>query len=540
MSALKYRNWSLVFLFTLYVLIASNVLCHEAKDFDDSVLYKIDFEMPDFDKDPDLKNHLRTFYTHDHEKYDCVIPVVQDTKEEQTSTEPELSPITLLQPLFSTSSCSYRIEAYWSYEICHGQHVRQSHEEREGKNVKLQEYYLGKWSDAKTEELTKTWESDRKAGVKYKTTKIENTRYPYFEIAMSDGTMCDIIDSPRTTHVRYVCYPHGKNEIYSFKETSSCNYEAIILTSVLCMIPAFHPEESKEVPIKCFNSPTEIHKPLSMLRQELSEMQLADDELPVSKDASTAAMALARSAAATERLSFFNKIGTDVDKLVLELMIGAGVDVPAAPAVNNEVMPHVPKAPITDLTAVKEFISGKNCLTGGTGWWKYEFCYGRHVRQFHKDKKSESELFLGYFSENSHRQWLAKNLDKMPKQGGYSSALWHHYDRGTHCDRTGSPREVDVKLMCTPISSSSSAVSIYLLEPKTCQYILVVESPIVCDLLEFADEYGLVHEETLQRVLQKNALGHEEKPPTEESVKEVRNVGNNALNDALPPQDVRA
>lgn len=530
----------------LIVICASSLMSHEAKDFDDSVLYKIDFDVPDLEKDPDLKNQLRTFYTHDHEKYDCVIPVVQDSKEEQTSEEPELSPLTLLQPLFSTQSCSYRIEAYWSYEICHGQHVRQSHEEREGKSVKLQEYYLGKWSPEKTEELTKIWESDRKAGIKYKTTKIENTRYPYFELEMSDGTMCDIIDSPRTTRVRYVCYPHGKNEIYSFKETSSCNYEAIILTYMLCMNPAFHPEELKEVSIKCFNGLTDVHKPLSMLRQELSEMQSADDELRISNDASAAAMALARSAAAAERLSFFNKVGPDVDKLVHELMIGAGVDVPTPPAAENEVLPNLPKAPITDLTPIKEFISGNNCLTGGTGWWKYEFCYGRHVRQFHKDKKLESELFLGYFSESSHRQWLAKNLDKMPKRGGYSTALWHHYDRGTHCDRTGAPREVDVKLMCTPISSSSSSVSIYLLEPKTCQYILVVESPIICDLMQLADEYGLVQEDNLQQLLQKNTLSNEE-TTKESSTTTAKPVGeaeaveiNNVLPDAVIPQDVLA
>ncbi|XP_054745146.1 endoplasmic reticulum lectin 1 [Anastrepha obliqua] len=540
MMALKYGIWESILFFVLYVSSGSTALCHETKDFDDSVLYKIDFEIPDFEKDPDLKNHLRTFYTHDHEKYDCVIPIVEDTKETKTFNEPELSPINFLQPFFSAASCSYRIEAYWSYEICHGQHVRQSHEEREGKNVKLQEYNLGKWSDEKTEELTKAWESDRKAGIKYKTTKIENTRYPYFELVMTDGTMCDIINSPRTTHVRYVCYPHGKNEIYSFKETSSCNYEAIILTSVLCLISAFQPEESKEVSIKCFNSPNEIHKPLSMLRQELNEWQLADDELPVSKDASAAAMALARSAAASERLSFFNKI----DKVVLELMIGSGVDVSTTPNAVSEALPPIPKAPINDFAAVKEFISGSKCLTGGTGWWKYEFCYGRHVRQFHKDKKSESELFLGYFSESSHRQWLAKNLDKMPKRGGYSNALWHHYDQGTHCDRTGSPREVDVKLMCTPISSSASAVSIYLLEPKTCQYILVMESPIVCDLIQLADEYGLVQEENLQEQIQKNTLANEEnsKEPVIESDEETvqKSEINGGLNDPMTPQDIRA
>ncbi len=52
---------------------------------------------------------------------------------------------------------------------------------------------------------------------------------------------------------------------------------------------------------------------------------------------------------------------------------------------------------------------------------------------------------------------------------------------------------MEVKLKCKKISDSPSAVSIYLLEPKTCEYVLGVESPLVCDILASADEYGLMH-----------------------------------------------
>lgn len=40
----------------------------------------------------------------------------------------------------------------------------------------------------------------------------------------------------------------------------------------------------------------------------------------------------------------------------------------------------------------------------------------------------------------------------------------------------------------------------YLLEPKTCQYILVVESPTICDLMHYADSHGLVKPENLNKV----------------------------------------
>ena len=31
-----------------------------------------------------------------------------------------------------------------------------------------------------------------------------------------------------------------------------------------------------------------------------------------------------------------------------------------------------------------EFLAGDYCLRGGQGWWKYEFCYGKHVKQYHE------------------------------------------------------------------------------------------------------------------------------------------------------------
>lgn len=275
-----------------------------------------------------------------------------------------LAPIGILQTIFSALTCSYRIEAYWSYEICHGHHVRQYHEEREGKNVKFQEYYLGKWSEEKTEQAKKQWKADLAADgtPKYKSLKIDNTRYPYYEMEFSDGTMCDIIDSPRTTMVRYVCYPHGKDDIYSFKETSSCNYEAIILTSSLCANPAFYAEETKEISIKCYNSKTEPHKPLSMLRQELSEWTESESDLLISKENKAPPKLWTKADGDLVTL----KYSADVDKIILELMANGDIEV------DNEYQQLVMSRgagasvppPLNDLTPIREFISGKHCLTG--------------------------------------------------------------------------------------------------------------------------------------------------------------------------------
>ena len=36
-----------------------------------------------------------------------------------------------------------------------------------------------------------------------------------------------------------------------------------------------------------------------------------------------------------------------------------------------------PVKPLTDPQIVRDFLMGDHCLYGGTGWWKYEFCYGK-------------------------------------------------------------------------------------------------------------------------------------------------------------------
>ena len=45
-----------------------------------------------------------------------------------------------------------------------------------------------------------------------------------------------------------------------------------------------------------------------------------------------------------------------------------------------------PMKPLMDPQVVQEFLLGQHCLYGGSGWWKYEFCYGQKVDQYHEEK----------------------------------------------------------------------------------------------------------------------------------------------------------
>lgn len=62
---------------------------------------------------------------------------------------------------------------------------------------------------------------------------------PYFAVSYSDGTLCDLTGNPRVTRVLYVCYEEGRHSVYSIKETFTCEYEIIVLSSLLCQHPAY-------------------------------------------------------------------------------------------------------------------------------------------------------------------------------------------------------------------------------------------------------------------------------------------------------------
>lgn len=91
-------------------------------------------------------------------------------------------------PLFNHATCSYRIESYWTYEVCHGKYIKQYHEERHEKTSKLQEYYLGKWDKQKTANLKARFEKDSDASDKLKYKKIDGLNLPYLELEMDSGT----------------------------------------------------------------------------------------------------------------------------------------------------------------------------------------------------------------------------------------------------------------------------------------------------------------------------------------------------------------
>ena len=95
---------------------------------------------PDVPESEDELFDKITMQSQHGEKYICTIPrtdnldkaggIGKDGYQGQTA-------LALLEPLFVSQSCAYRLEHYWTYELCHGRFLRQYHEERDGKAIKV-------------------------------------------------------------------------------------------------------------------------------------------------------------------------------------------------------------------------------------------------------------------------------------------------------------------------------------------------------------------------------------------------------------------
>uniref|UniRef100_A0A7M4YHL9 Endoplasmic reticulum lectin 1 n=1 Tax=Anopheles funestus TaxID=62324 RepID=A0A7M4YHL9_ANOFN len=476
--------------FFIYTLVATfwTVEGHDLKGFDDSVLFNLVWHNSEdvIIEAPGSEHFYVT--SANKEKYLCVIPPITSKESDGDVEYNGPSPLELLEPLFVSTTCSYRIESYWSYEVCHGSYIKQYHEERHEKTSKLQEYFLGRWDQQKTDAIKAKYaqaEADKEQ-MKYK--KIEGFNLPYLELEMDSGTICDLNGEPRVTKVLYVCYRFGKNEVYSLKETSTCNYEVIILTAALCTHPKYKPQDTEENKISCSPFGESPRKPKAILQQEVDKLRQKYQQLSVTISEVLGYEMPEMSEDGSIRGDPMRKDTTfNFDWKAMEDETGESEG--ETPVSSMTRRPKKSK----ELTSLLEFLDGAYCLPGGSGWWKFELCFGKHVRQYHKD----TSIYLGYFNVEKHREWLEKNPVARYKRK-LENQISHFYTGGDVCDKTNQPRHVEVKLKCTEQSGSSDVIALYLLEPRPCEYVLNVESSKICDILPLASDDMLLPENLRQ------------------------------------------
>ncbi|KAJ2808645.1 Protein OS-9 [Coemansia guatemalensis] len=152
-----------------------------------------------------------------------------------------------------------------------------------------------------------------------------------------------------------------------------------------------------------------------------------------------------------------------------------------------------------------------NCITYVSGWWTFEYCHDKTVRQYHRmtpDQHghiAEIEYRLG---EHSHRRKYpalgpassTDDTDYKTREASYKDSeatrttqirkigrkrfLTQVWGGGTLCDITRQPREVEVQFHC----DSNSYERIALVEEvATCQYVVVINTPRLCADPSFYD-----------------------------------------------------
>lgn len=425
--------------------------------------------------------------TAEKEKYKCILPSLSNGDEDEDRDYSGPSPAVLLEPLFKQSSCSYRIESYWTYEVCHGKHVRQYHEEKETGQINVQEYFLGNMarkSDSSASEAEKEEdpaEQKDEPGKEVPTKNVEGQLTPYYPVWMGNGTPCVLKqNTARSTSVLYVCHPEAKHEILSIAEVTTCEYEVVVLTPLLCSHPKYRFRSSPVNAIFCQALPGSPLRPLrlSQLDQEQQDLLRPPFSSAAAPEREVRKGEREEEAASPIREEAFSSTHKP-------LVVGGQTQVTVGST-------HISR--LTDEQLIREFLSGSYCLHGGVGWWKYEFCYGKHIHQFHEDKEQGRNIVVvGSWNAEEHLQWAQKNVARsyQLKDDGVQKVklVSHFYGHGDMCDLTGKPRQVIVKLKCKE-SESPHAVTVYMLEPQTCQYILGVESPVICKILDTADEQG--------------------------------------------------
>lgn len=464
-------HYAPVLLYTLWQLTRATT--SDLKHIDDSLLFSIDWpgssaddisdgkivaDRPDATKLEDRESLW--VVSADNERYQCMLPKKLTSKMDVDQSSPYTgpSPFMLLKPLFTRLFCSYKLEQYWTYELCHGKSVRQYHEEAQPSKIATQEFHLGRYNADKLERDEVEYLQQLKArqdtsNKKFRppTIRLEGLEMPYFTVNMTDGTMCDINNVRRMTSVLYVCSEDSHNDILSLDEVSTCEYQVVVLTPYLCAHPDYRLDFAPENRISCVAKDGAPSRPKKMvlMDQEAHGFLYPEGQSPrpPREDKPTVAVPV--------------EVG------------GTG-------------------APTHDSKLVRDFLSGEHCLTGGVGWWQYEFCYGKRVTQFHEEKdKSRTNILLGTWDKKSHVTWIEEHSERKPKKGKAPKFVTHFYSGGDFCDATKKPRAVEVRLRCKDVKGSPDSVSLYLLEPRTCEYILGVESPIICSLFHNLDEHGL-------------------------------------------------
>ncbi|KAI9996182.1 hypothetical protein PInf_013565 [Phytophthora infestans] len=152
-----------------------------------------------------------------------------------------------------------------------------------------------------------------------------------------------------------------------------------------------------------------------------------------------------------------------------------------------------------DLFTVRSLLQpledARTCVTRNEGWWTYEFCFGRSLRQYHRDGDGRitAEFSLGTFDasgnhelERSGSALVSEHIDATHDVS--RPAYLELYDHGTFCKEfeNHAPRKAKVFYYCSQGGTSHHILTVK--ETQTCSYTVKVSSPVLCDHPHFLND----------------------------------------------------
>ncbi|KAL6086345.1 hypothetical protein STEG23_000143 [Scotinomys teguina] len=119
------------------------------------------------------------------------------------------------------------------------------------------------------------------------------------------------------------------------------------------------------------------------------------------------------------------------------------------------------------------------CLLKTKDWWTYEFCYGRHIQQYHmEDSEIKGDvLYLGYYQSAFNWEDETAKASKQHRLKRYHSQT---YGNGSKCDLNGRPREAEVRFLCDEGAGLSGDYIDRVDEPLSCSYVLTIRTSRLC------------------------------------------------------------
>ncbi|XP_044033265.1 protein OS-9 isoform X2 [Siniperca chuatsi] len=164
--------------------------------------------------------------------YECRLPAQAVRFHQDPASEPDSQGYTgpdipdLLSPMHN-AQCLVKTKDWWTYEFCHGQHIRQYH--LEDTEIKGDILFLGYY------ESEFDWSNETaKASKQHRLKRYHSQTYV-------NGSKCDLNGNPRETEVRFVCEEGSGDYIARVDEPQSCRYVLTVHTSRTCQHPFLRP-----------------------------------------------------------------------------------------------------------------------------------------------------------------------------------------------------------------------------------------------------------------------------------------------------------